>query len=352
MTTIERLQADGYRRVGTPRRGFDWRTPAGERPPRAELERLHALRLPPAWTDVRAARSPAAKVLAIGRDQAGRWQYRYHPAFTARRDEAKYRRLLRFAAALPRVRLLTDRHLALRGLPREKVLACAVRILMSCFMRAGSEVHMRRNGSYGVATLRARHVTVQGDLLRFDFPGKSGRRHVRELRDARIARVVRQLLKAPGRDLLKFEADDGLVDVRRRHVNAYVREITGGPFTAKDFRTWAGTLVCACELARRAPEMVPGRTSHKRTIAAAVKATADVLGNTPAVCRTSYISPRVLDAFQRGEVVARHFAALEDLTSHRRGLHGSEKALLSLLSPPPRPSAPRVNGAPAAAAAA
>jgi DNA topoisomerase-1 len=351
MTTIERLRAHGYRRVGTPRKGFDWRAPGGGRPPGAELERLHALRLPPAWTDVHASRSPAAKVLAIGRDKAGRWQYRYHPAFTARRDEAKYRRLLRFASSLPRVRLLTDRHLALRGLPREKVLACAVRILMTCFMRGGSEVYMRENGSFGVATLRASHVAIEGDLVRFDFPGKSGRRYVRELRDARVARVVRQLLKVPGRDLLKFEADDGIVDVRRRHINAYIREITGAPFTAKDFRTWAGTLVCACELARRSPEMVPGRTSHKRMIAAAVKATAAVLGNTPAVCRSSYISPRVLDAFERGEVVARHFAALEDLTSHRRGLHASERALLDLLAAGRRAPAPRVNEAQAAAAA-
>jgi DNA topoisomerase-1 len=343
MNTIERLQRDGYRRVGTKERGFHWRAPGGRPAPRTEAERLHALRLPPAWTDVYAARDGGAKVQAIGKDKAGRWQYRYHPRFRAGKDASKYRRLLRFAEALPRLRRATDEHLKLPGLPREKVLACAVRILMTCFMRAGSEIYMRQNGSFGVATLRPRHVEVRGPVVRFDFPGKSGQRHVRELRDARVAKVVRELLAVPGRDLLKFEADDGYVDVRRRHINAYVKEIAGGGYTAKDFRTWAGTLVCACELARRAPGMVPGRTSAKRTISAAVKATAHVLGNTPAVCRSSYINPGVLSSFERGRVVQRYFHTIEELAQIGHGLHGAERALVTLLasSAPAPEAAPR-----------
>jgi DNA topoisomerase-1 len=333
MTTIERLLRDGHRRLGTPSSGFRWVTADGGRLRAPDAERAHALRLPPAWTDVRVSRSAGEKVQAIGRDKAGRWQYRYHPEFTRHRDAAKYRRLLRFAAALPRARQAIDRDLRRRGLPREKVLACAVRILMTCFMRAGSEVYMRENGSFGVATLRGRHVEVRGDLLRFDFPGKSGQRHVRELRDRRVATVVRALLRIPGRDLLKFEADDGWVDVRRRHINQYVREIMGGTFTAKDFRTWAGTLVCACELARGERAVVPGRASRKRRVAAAVKATAHVLGNTPAVCRSSYISPSVLEAYARGKVVERFFEAVDELARHRGdGLHPSERALVGLLA--------------------
>jgi DNA topoisomerase-1 len=363
VSTIELLQRAGRRRTGTPRSGFQWRSAEGGRLPRAEAERLQRLRLPPAWTEVHASASPDARVQAIGRDRAGRWQYRYHPAFRRRQEAAKHRRLLRFAEALPAMRRAIDRDLRLRGLPREKVLACAVRILMTCFMRAGSEVYMRRNGSYGVATLRAKHVEVRGDLVRFDFPGKSGRRHVRELRDARIARVVRQLLAVPGRDLLKFAADDGWVDVRRRHINAYVKENMGAAFTAKDFRTWAGTLVCACELARREPEVIPGRTSRRRMAIAAVKATAHVLGNTPAVCRSSYINPGVLSAWERGEVVRRHFETVEELARQRGGLHASERALTALLrasrdgngvAAPPAPAPRRsrtVNGAAPAATA-
>jgi DNA topoisomerase-1 len=239
------------------------------------------------------------------------------------------------------MRRAIDRHLRLPGLPREKVLACAVRILMTCFMRAGSEVYMRENGSFGIATLRSTHVTIEKDLVRFDFPAKSGKRHVRELRDARVARVLRKLRKVPGRDLLKFQADDGYVDVRRRHINAYVREVMGGPYTAKDFRTWAGTLIAACELARAQPEVVPGRTSSKRVVSAAVKATAHVLGNTPAVCRSSYINPGVLSSFERGRVLAEYFDTVEDLIHHHRGLHAAEKALVNLLETAEAPVRPR-----------
>jgi DNA topoisomerase I len=328
---LDLLREDGIRRLGTPRSGFRYVTASDRPAAKQDVARIHGLRLPPAWTDVFASTSPTAKLQAVGRDKAGRWQYRYHPEFVQRRADAKYRRLQRFAAELPRMRAAVERDLSLHGLPREKVMACTVRILATCFMRAGSERHMKENGSFGVATLRGKHVEVQGDLVRFDYPGKSGKRHVCELRDRKVARVVKELLEVPGRDVFKFEADDGWVDVRRRHINAYVKEIMGGPFTAKDFRTWAGTLICACELARRKPGMVPGRTSAKRTVSAAVKATAEMLGNTPAVCRSSYISPFVFSCFERGRVIADHLEAVAELGLHSRGLHPSEKALLKLL---------------------
>ncbi len=332
MSQLEELQRVGIRRMGSPKSGFRYVRPDGRRVPAEEAERIRALRLPPAWNEVFVSPSALGKLQAVGKDKAGRWQYRYHPSFVRRRSEAKYRRLMRFAAALPRIRGAVDEHLRLPGLPREKVLACAVRILSACFMRAGSREYAERNGSFGVATLRRKHVTVRGDLVRFDYTGKAGKRQVREIRDRRVARIVRACLALPGRDLLKFLADDGAVDVRRRHINAYLREISGGPFTAKDFRTWAGTLICACELARQDAGAVPGRTDRKKLVAAAVKATAAKLGNTPAVCRTSYIYPGVIDGFERGKVVERYLGNVEELASRRgRGLHGSEKALLTLL---------------------
>jgi DNA topoisomerase-1 len=341
VSQLEKLRRDGYRRVGTPARGFRWVTKAGRVASSAERTRLESLRLPPAWTDVHASAAPTSKLQAIGRDKAGRWQYRYHPDFRRHQEAAKYRRLLRFSRTLPRMRAAVDRDLRLPGLPREKVLACAVRVLMTCFVRAGSEVHMRANGSFGIATLRPRHVTIEKDLVRFDFPAKSGKRQIRELRDARVARVLRALKDVPGRDVLKFEADDGFVDVRRRHINAYIREVMGGPFTAKDFRTWAGTLIAACELARAKPEMIPERTSSRRVVTAAVKATAHVLGNTPAVCRSSYINPGILSSFERGEVVQRYFDTVEELVHQHRGLHRAEKALVELLEAAEAPLRPR-----------
>jgi DNA topoisomerase-1 len=273
--------------------------------------------------------APAAKLQAIGRDQAGRWQYRYHPAFVARQSQAKYRRLLRFADALPRIRAAVGRDLRRRGLARERVLAAMVRILEACHMRPGSEAYALANRSYGLATLRPRHVQVRGALVTFDYRGKSGQRQVRELRDARVARIVRALLAVPGRDVFKFEQGGAIVDVRRRHLNQYLREISGAPFTAKDFRTWAGTLLCASELARRAEALAP-RASRKKVAAAAVKAVAVRIGNTPAVARASYVSPAVLDGFARGRVVSCALADGEVLGAGA-GLGEAERALVALL---------------------
>jgi DNA topoisomerase-1 len=335
---IERLQRSGHRRVGSPARGFRYVRFDGRPLGGAEVERIEALKLPPAWTDVHVNAAPGAKLQAIGRDRAGRWQYRYHPDFVRRRAAAKYRRLLRFAGALPRIRSAVDRDMRRPGLSRERVLAAMVRILESCFMRPGSEAYARDNRSYGLATIRPRHVRVQGDTVVFDYPGKSGQRQVRELRDRRVARLVRALLAVPGRDVFKFEAGGVVQDVRRRHVNAYIREIAGAPFTAKDFRTWAGTVLCASELARFEREHRPHRARRKQLATAAVKAVAERLGNTPAVARSSYVSPAVLDGFARGRVTGCCLEPDEVLGGHARGgLHAVERAVVELL----RNAAPR-----------
>jgi DNA topoisomerase-1 len=333
MRTIDRLVRDGIRRLGTPRSGFRWVRPRGRPIGGEDLARIRALRLPPGWTDVHVSPAGGAKVQAIGRDRAGRWQYRYHPDFTRRRAEAKYARLVRFAGALPRIRARVERDLRRRGLGRERVLAAMVRILDVCRMRPGSEAYARENRSYGLTTVRPRHVAVEGDRVIFTYRGKSGQRQVRELEDPSIARIVRELLRVPGRDVFKFVDGGEIVDVRRRHLNAYLREVSGGPFTAKDFRTWAGTVLCAHALARAHRDPGPPARDRRKVAVAAVKAVAERLGNTPAVARSAYISPVVLEAFERGEVVRCDLDPYEEEhVAPRRGLHDLEEALVALLA--------------------
>lgn len=329
MSALETLQRSGIRRVGSPRRGFRLVAPGGRPPPRSVKERVRALRLPPAWTDVYVAPEPGAKLQAIGKDRAGRWQYRYHPSFVQRRAQAKYRRLLRFAEALPRIRAAVRRDMRRRGIGRERVLAAMVRTLEACFMRPGSRAYAVENRSYGLTTIRPRHVRLAGDRITFEYRGKSGQEQVRELRDARVARLVRAMRKVPGQDLFKFEAEGEIVDVRRRHLNAYIREISGAPFTAKDFRTWAGTLLCASELARAASREL-SRRERKSAAAAAMKAVAVRLGNTPAVAKASYVSPAVLDGFEKGRVIETCLREGEVLGS-KPGLCEAERALVALL---------------------
>jgi DNA topoisomerase-1 len=335
VTLLEQLQARGIRRRGTPRTGFRYVSADG-RPlkPRA-LARVKALKIPPAWTDVYIHPSPRAHLQAVGKDRAGRWQYRYHPAFRQRQEARKYDRLVDFAQALPAMRRTVDAHLRDKGLGRERVMAGILKILSTCFIRPGSQVYADENGSFGLATLRPRHVSVKGDTVHFDFRGKSGTPQHRSMTDRRVARLVRELLAVPGKEVFKFIDDDGrVVDVRRRDINAYIKEVMGEHFTAKDFRTWAGTLVAACALARAAaaPEPAPTAAARRRKVASAVKEAAALLGNTPAICRASYVYPSVLSSFERGRVVDRYFDRVEELVTYRGpGLHPSEKALLALL---------------------
>ena len=330
MTRLDRLQKSGIRRLGTPKRGFRYVDASGRPVGAAQRSRIQALRIPPAWKDVAIHPSPRGALQAIGRDAAGRWQYLYHEAQRARRDREKFERLLHFADVLPGMRRTVAAHLALPGLPREKVMACILRILSTCFLRPGSQVYAEENGSYGIATLKRRHVTVRGDLVQFDFPGKWGKKQHREMRDRRVARIVRELAKGPG-EVFKYRNGEGKwVDVRRRHINDYIKEVMGEAFSAKDFRTWAGTLVCACALARAGADEEDSRTARKRKVVAAVKETARMLGNTPAICRTSYIYPAVVRQFERGRVIDSCFRDVGELV-RRRSLHASERALVKML---------------------
>jgi DNA topoisomerase-1 len=329
----ERLSRTGYRRLGTIKRGFRYVRSDGRRVAGKELDRVKSLVLPPAWRQVAVSASPKAKLQAVGLDQAGRWQYRYHPAFVAHQEKAKYEKLIRFSYALPRMRRDVALHLGDRGLHRERVMACILRILSTCFIRAGSQVYADENGSYGIATLQTRHVRVAGDTVYFDYPGKSHQRQMRHVSDRRVAAVIRALLKVRGKKLFVYLEPDGrVVKVRRNEINAYIKQVMGEEFSAKDFRTWAGTLICASALARVGSEPGDSARVRKQKVVTAIKETAEQLGNTPAVCKSSYIYPSVLSAYEKGSVIHQYFHTVEELVQHRAPrLHGSERALQKLL---------------------
>ena len=332
MTKIERLQNIGIRRLGTPKRGFHYKPQSG-RLTKPDLDRINDLKIPPAWTDVYINPAANGRVQAIGKDTAGRWQYLYHPSHTRTQELRKFRRITKFAKAIPTMRATVARHLRQPGLTRERVLAAVLRILSTCYMRPGSEVYASEHGSYGIATLRRKHVTVKGETIEFDFPGKSGVRQQRQLRDRQVARVVRETIKLPGYNVFKYENGDGKpVVVTRRHINEYIKEVMGSSFSAKDFRTWAGTLVCACALARDGVEIAEKKTARNKRIVAAIKETAEVLGNTPAVCRGSYVCPEIISSFEKGQVIEAQITNLDDLIGFRgRGLHKAEQSLLKFL---------------------
>ena len=265
----------------------------------AELKRIRALAVPPAWTDVWICRDGRGHLQATGRDAKGRKQYRYHTDWRAAREETKYDRMAAFAAALPAIRARTESDLARSGLPRDKVLATVVQLLEKSLIRVGNEEYARQNRSFGLTTLRDKHVKFNGGTLRFEFRGKSGVRHAIDVNDRRLARIVKQCRDLPGQDLFQYIDDGGeRCNVTSGDVNAYLKEITGQDFTAKDFRTWAGTVLCATAL--REVEHAASATRAKKGLLQAIDAVAGVLGNTRAVCRRSYIHPAVVDAYMDG----------------------------------------------------
>jgi len=208
-----------------------------------------------------------------------------------------------------------------------------LRILSSCFMRPGSQVYASENGSYGIATLRPKHVKVKGGAVEFDFPGKSLVRQQRQLKDRPVAKVVRSLLKHPGKEVFKYQNGDGeFINVTNRHINEYIKATMGEKFSAKDFRTWAGTIICACVLARLGIEAIEKGAARKRKVVAAIKETAEMLGNTPAVCRSAYICPGVINSFEEGRIIDDYFETLEQFVAYRgRKLHRAENSLLKFL---------------------
>ena len=292
-------QAPGIRRqrrgrgfVYLDRRGCVLRRPA-------ELDRIARLAIPPAWKGVWICESAKGHLQACGRDARGRKQYRYHPEWRQFRDEAKYDQMLAFAMALPALRRRIARDLSARGLPRRKVIAAVVQLLEKTLIRVGNGEYARDNNSFGLTTMRNKHVRVSKSTLRFRFRGKGGKSHDIAFDDSRLARIVRRCRDLPGHELFAYVDDDGQVqDIGSADINDYLREVTGQDFTAKSFRTWAATVLAACAL-----QDLPEGRSHahtKRNINKAIEAVAGLLGNTPAICRKSYIHPAMLAAYTQG----------------------------------------------------
>jgi len=329
---IEHLHATGFLRKRIRGGKFRYATAAGEWPDAEHSARIASLAVPPAWTEVAIARSPRHALQAVGRDRAGRWQYLYHPAQVAAREERKRRRLIAFLRALPALRAAVERGLQSPEVSRDRVLSATIRILSMSFLRPGSAVYAAQNDSYGLATLRPSHVSVRGARVLFDFPGKSGKRQQHSIVDPEVAAVVRALLRIPGREVFKYRRDDGtIVDVRRRDINAYIRELAGQPFTAKDFRTWAGTLLCCVRLGNRVLKEPVSARQRKRCVAEELREVAAALGNTPAVCRESYVSPAVIRTFEAGRLTTRARPVALAALSRRKTLASAEQALLELL---------------------
>lgn len=286
-------------------RGFGYRWPDG-RPVRDPevLERIRKLAIPPAYQDVWIATDPRGHLQATGRDARGRKQYRYHPDWSAVRDETKYGRMLAFAEGLPRLRARVAEDLALPGLPKAKVMAAVVRLLERTLVRVGNESYVDENRSFGLTTLRKRHAVVAGTTIRFEFRAKGGKYHRVGLRSKRLARVLRRCQDLPGHRLFQYRDEGGeMRPIESRDVNEYLREVMGEDFTAKDFRTWAGTLLAAVRLSREPPPR--NKTAARHVIVRNVKEVAAVLGNTPAVCRRCYIHPGLIDAYEAGTLANR-----------------------------------------------
>jgi DNA topoisomerase I len=314
------------RRAG---KGFVYIDAKGRRVANADtLQRIRALVIPPAWTDVWICAAADGHIQATGRDVKGRKQYKYHAEYREAREQSKYEHLFAFAAALPMIRATVVEHMSLRGLPREKVLATVVHLLEATLIRVGNDEYARNNQSYGLTTLKSDHVAVEGSEVRFQFTGKSGKEWSLAMRDRRVARIIRACQELPGQDLLQyFNEEKALRAVSSGDVNTYLREITGADITAKDFRTWAGTMLMARYLAISEP--FASATQAKRVMSAAVKKVAAALGNTAAVCRKSYIHPAISDAYLSGAFVLK---LVEDGSSSKSaGLRPEEVAILALL---------------------
>ena len=321
----------GWRRTGSKRRFRYLDADGREITDEAQLERIRALVIPPAWKDVWIAPSARSKLQATGIDAAGRKQYLYHPDYRARQEQAKYDKLIRFAERLPSLREAMAEHMGLDGLPPEKVAAIAVRLINLGWFRVGTERYAKASRTFGITTLRKSHVAVRGSRISFRYRGKHSIMIRSAIVDPDLAAAMKELLALPGSRLFQFETPDGgRCNLDQRRLNEYIREHLGPEFTAKDFRTWGGTLIAAIELARRGPPENP--TQAKKCLASAMRKVADTLGNTPAVARSSYVSPAVVEQYLDGRTIEdfrpRH---LRVVRARETGLDTEELATLSLL---------------------
>ncbi|MDB5897648.1 MAG: topB [Ramlibacter sp.] len=312
--------------------GFEYFKPNGERvSDAATLERIRKLAIPPAYQDVWICNRANGHLQATGRDARGRKQYRYHPQFREVRESTKYEHMMEFARALPAIRAKLAEHMALRGLPREKVLATVVHLLETTLIRVGNDDYAKENKSYGLTTLRNPHVKVDGSELRFQFKGKSGKTWRLQVKDRRVAKIVRACQELPGQRLFQYKDEQGEVrEVTSADVNAYLKESTGRDITAKDFRTWAGTVMAA--LALQEFQAFDTKATQKKNLRAAIERVSSRLGNTPTICRKCYIHPEVLNAYVEGNMLLQIEKQVEsELADKLQELKPEEAAVLAML---------------------
>jgi DNA topoisomerase-1 len=323
----------GIKRLGSKEKGFFYRYPGTGETVHEErvLTRIENLKVPPAWEEARIARSPAAKVQAVGYDSAGRLQYLYHPKYRERKEREKFERILRFADALPKMRKTTSDHLRRKTLDREKVLACMTRLVNAAYFRVGDERYAKKNKTYGIATLRRKHLTIEGDEMVFEYRGKWGQMQRKCVADARLREIVEECTALPGYEIFKYYDEAGEIkDVKARDLNAYIKEVMGNEFSPKDFRTWAGTLIAALKLAELGA--AEDEKLATKNVLQAIDDVAGRLGNTRDIARSSYVSPRVIQHYMEGSVVARQAEQLEEaILAEQSDLTEEEKALLELL---------------------
>lgn len=322
----------GIRRSGSKEQGFFYRYPEGDmvREERV-LTRIDNLKVPPAWREARIARTPSAKVQAVGYDSAERLQYLYSPRYRDKKEREKFDRILRFADSLPQMRKTTSEHLRRERLDREKVLAAMIRLINAAYFRVGDERYARQNKTYGIATLRRKHLAIDGDNMVFEYRGKWGQMQRKCVADAQLREIVAECASLPGYEIFKYYDEAGhLKDVKARDLNVYIKEVMGEEFSPKDFRTWAGTLIAALKLAELGAS--EDEKMAKKNVLQAIDAVAERLGNTRDIARSSYVSPRLIDHYLEGSVVARQAERLEEIiVAEQGGLTGEENALMELL---------------------
>ena len=296
-----------------------------------QLKRIRSLGIPPAWTNVWICPNPRGHIQATGRDAKGRKQYRYHPKWREIRDETKYDRMMAFGNALPLIRERVEHDLRLHGLPREKVLATVVRLLDTTSIRIGNEEYARENGSFGLTTMRDNHVDVEGTTVEFRFRGKSGKEHTIDVKDRQLAKIIKRCQTLPGHELFQYyDEHQQLHTIESDNVNTYLQQITGQEFTAKDFRTWAGTITATCALQDLGEYET--QTQAKKNVVRAIETASKHLGNTPAICRKSYIHPEIIDAYLNGSLLkALQHDDEQAVIDALHGLHPEEIAVLAFL---------------------
>ena len=330
----DQLQTDGIGRRGGVKTGWRYFHLDTKRPVRdpATLERIRHLAIPPAWRSVAVNTSATHRVQAVGRDDADRWQYLYHEDFRRQMEHRKFHGMLDFARRLPRMRRQVAAHLRHEGLTKERVLAGMIRILDSGMIRVGCEEYAHEHKHFGLSTLQHHHVAVCEGLIHFDFVGKCGEQHHIDFHDKAAARLVRELLAVNGARVFRYRNGDGqLVRATAGAVNDYFKQFVGRAYSVKEFRTWIATVICAAALGHAGPQTT--LRAQTKAVKDALAITSGTLGNTPAICKTSYVSPRILDLYRRGVAVSLDFIPHpEEIIRHCHGLHPAERATLSLLT--------------------